>query len=103
MVDKRRICLGQRLLRRRLATKARQLTLEPPKLAFKGEHARVENKTPHKELRTRSEIIRNTIGRQDEPNRKKLPGVNIIKWKYGDIIKVGSINVRGMVDPVKRE
>ena len=26
-----------------------------------------------------------------------------MKWKYGDITKAASINVRGLRDPIKRE
>ena len=35
-------------------------------------------------------------------NKVKEPGTNETNWKYGDVIKVASANVRGMRDPIKR-
>ena len=37
------------------------------------------------------------------PNKDKDPDSNKMKWKYGEKMKIASINVRGMRDPVKRE
>ena len=31
------------------------------------------------------------------------PDVNKMKWKYAEIMRIGSTNIRGMGDPVKRE
>ena len=37
------------------------------------------------------------------PNKDKDPDNNKMKWKYGETMKIASINVRGMRVPVKRE
>ena len=37
------------------------------------------------------------------PNKDKDPDNNKMKWKYGETVRVASIKVRGMRDPVKRE
>ena len=37
------------------------------------------------------------------PDKNKEPDTNKMKWKYGDIIKAASANVRGVGDPIKRE
>ena len=40
---------------------------------------------------------------QGTPNKNKDPYSNKMKWKYGEKVKVASISVRGMRDPVKRD
>ena len=40
---------------------------------------------------------------QRTPDKDKDPDNNKMKWNYGETIKVASINVRGVRDPVKRE
>ena len=39
---------------------------------------------------------------QKIPNKDREPDTNKMKWEGGDRVKVASISVRGMRDPVKR-
>ena len=77
-----------------MATEARRLAKLTPPSAFKGEHLGVRYKTPQRFTRTRAQLIRDTLGKQSIPNRKHCLGTNLVKWTYGDILKVGSINVK---------
>ena len=58
---------------------------------------------PNKFIKTRTSIIRGLSRTQKIPDKDKEPDTNKMKWKYGETVKVASINVRGMGDPVKRE
>ena len=44
-------------------------------------------------------MIRNMNNTHIILDKSKEPGTNKNKWKYGDIIKAASANVRGMRDP----
>ena len=87
----------------RLATEARIITTQPPKMAYKGDHKEQHKRTPNKANKTRAGTIRSMNRAQGTPNKNKDPYSNKMKWKYGEKIKIASINVRGMRDPVKRE
>ena len=88
---------------RRMATEARQITTQPPKSAYKGYRKEQNKYAPKKITKTRAGIIRSMNRTRRIPNKDKDPDNNKMKWKYGETIKVASINVRGMRDPVKRE
>ena len=87
---------------RRMATEARRITTQPPKSAYKGYHKEQSKNAPNKVTKTRAGIIRSMSRTQKTPNKDEADN-NKMKWKYGETIKVASINVRGMRDPVKRE
>ena len=73
-----------------------------PKSAYKGYHNE-QKCAPNKISKTRAGIIRSTNRTQRIPNKDNDPDNNNMKWRYGETIKVASINVRGMEDPVNRE
>ena len=87
----------------RMATEARRRTTQPPKLVFKGDYKIQNGSAPNKPARTRTSIIRGMNNTQRIPNEEKEPDTNKMKWKYGDVRKAASTNVRGLRDPVKRE
>ena len=37
------------------------------------------------------------------PDRSEEPSTNKMKWKYGDILKAASANVRGIRNPITRD
>ena len=86
-----------------MATEARRLTTQPPKLAFKGDYKKQNKDALAKSEIKRAKLIRNMNNTQMIPDKNREPDTNKMKWKYGDIIKVASTNVRGMRDPIKRE
>ena len=88
---------------RRMATEARRVTTQPPKSAYNGDHKEQNINAPNKVTKTRASIIRGLSRTQNIPDKDKEPDTNKMKWKYGETIKVASINVRGMGDPAKRE
>ena len=87
----------------RLATEARRITTQPSKSAYKGYHKEQHKQTPNKTNKTRAGIIRSMNRTQIVPDKNKGPDCNKMKRKYGEKMKIASINVRGMRDPVKRE
>ena len=86
----------------RFATEARRITTQPPKSAYKGDHKEQHKQTPNKTNKTRAGIIRSMNRTQRIPDKNKDPDCNIMKWKYGEKMKIASINVRGVRDPVKK-
>ena len=90
----------------RLATKARQLAKQPPKKACKDETYNEQQHSPENKTNkthTRAKLIRNMNNTQHIKDKTQEPEVHKMKWKYAEIMKVGSTNIRGMRDPVKRE
>ena len=88
---------------RRMATEARRVATQPPKSAYKGDHREQNINAPTKLIETRASIVRGSSRTRKIPDKDKEPDTNKMKWKYGETVKVASINVRGMGDPVKRE
>ena len=87
----------------RMATEARRLTTQPPKLASKGDYKKQNKDALTKSGTKRTNIIRDMNSTQMIPDRNTEPDTNKMKWKYGDTIQAASANVRGMRDPIKRE
>ena len=85
-----------------MATEARRVTHNPLNQPIK---AIIKNSinAPNKVTKTRASIARGLSRTQKIPNKDKELDTNRMKWKCGETIKVASINVRGMRDPVKRE
>ena len=87
----------------RLATEARRITTQPPKSAYTGDRKEQHRQAPNKITKTRAGIVRHMNRTQRIPNKDKDPDNSKMKWEYGETMKIASINVRGMRDPVKRE
>ena len=68
----------------RLATEARRITTQPPKMAYKGDHKEQQKRTPNKANKTRAGTIRSMNRAQGTPNKSKDPYSNKMKWKYGE-------------------
>lgn len=77
-----------------MAAEARRLITQPPKSAFKGDYKDQNRSAPTKSHIKTASVVRQMNNTQWIPNKDKEPGTNKMKWKYGDIIKVASTNVR---------
>ena len=75
---------------------------KPPKRLLKTRTLKSNTtapQTPH----TRANIIRGMNKTQHINNKSHEPDINKMKWKYAEIMRIGSTNIRAMRDPVKRE
>ena len=86
-----------------MATKARQLAKQPPTKVFKDEWKERRQTLPEQETHTRAHIMRNINRTQHIQDKTHEPAINRMKWKCAEVLKIGSTNIRGMRDPVKRE
>ena len=86
-----------------MATKARQLAKQPPNKAFNDDKYDEKQNSPENNIHTRANIIIGMNKTQHINDKPHDPEVNKMKWKYAEVMRIGSTNIRGMRDPVKRE
>ena len=86
-----------------MATKARQLAKQPPNKAFEDETYDEQQNSPENKIHTRANIMRSMNKTQYIKDKSHEPEVNKMRWKYAEVMRVGSTTIRGMRDPVKRE
>ena len=86
-----------------MATKARQLAKQPPNKAFKDEVYNEQQNSPENKAHTRAKIIRNMNNTQHIRDKAQEPEVYKMKWKFAEIMRIGSTSIRGMKGPVERE
>ena len=82
------------------------LQSNPQKKVFKDKvHNEQQNNTENKanKAHARAKIIRNMNNTQHTSDKAQEPEVYKMKWKYVEIMRIGSTNIKIMRDPVKRE
>ena len=77
-----------------MATKARQLAKQPSNKAFKDEVYNEQQNSPEYKVHTRAKIIRNMNSTQHIRNKSQEPEVYKMKWKYAEVMRIGSTNMR---------